>query len=211
MFFFVLSSIARSSISIGLLDRPLVAALLYGFATNSLEFALPLGAVLELFWLDILRLGAIIPPSGTLSFLLLYPLCLIFNWQAPSQFAIPLLVCLPLAYTIKWVESLQREQNNAQIAEVENWVNNPKTGNSPQKVIYISLLRFICFETLHYMTLFGLLFFIFHTLEHNHIFIISGITWSVIFSISLMGAVLALRTRRAYAILCLALVIAYFW
>ncbi len=212
MFFFVLSSLARCSISIGLLDRPLVAAFLIGFATNTLELALPLGAVLELFWLDVIRLGAIIPPSGTLSFLLLYPLSLIFTWQTPSTLAIPLLICLPLAYTIKWLELFHRKQANTYIANLETWVENPQQGTSPQAIIFKSLVRTIIHETLLYLGLFFLLYILFSSFNHtNTMPTIPNMNWTILYSMGLMGAMLALRTKRAYAILLCTAIAVFLW
>ncbi len=210
MFFFVLASLARCSISIGLLDRPLIAAFLFGAITSTLEFALPLGIILELFWLDVLRLGAVIPPSGTLSFLLLYPLTLLFSWQAPSQLAVPLLICLPFAYTITWVELWQRKRTNVYINDLEAWVENPQNGISPQDIVYKTMARFILWECLLYITLFTSLWGIFTLLNKAHALpLIAHMNWPILYSMGLMGAVLALRTKRAYAILAIGIIIAF--
>ncbi len=207
MFFFVLSSLGRSSISVGFFERPLFAALLFGLVTNEIEFALLLGLIFELFWLDALRLGAVIPPSATLSFTILYPLNLIFSWQTPAQFVVPLLICLPLAYLVKGVELFQRKQANAYIADVEAWAEQPLKGLNPQKIIFKSLRKFILLYTVLYGTLFFVMYILFSFLtEHGLIPMMSKVSWSLLFMISLVGAVLALRTKQAYAIILLAVI-----
>ncbi len=211
MFFFVLTSLARCSISIGLFDRPLVAAFLFGIITNTLEFSLALGIFFELFWLDALRLGAIIPPSGNLSFLLLYPLILIFGWLEPSQFVLPLLLCLSLAYTIKKVELYQRKQNNIYIEQVKQWTKNPQTGLHPSHIIYKSLWQSIWIYALLYIVLFCLLYFLFSILGTTiPLPIVTQFNWTLLYATALMGALLALRTKKAYAILLLAIIIIFF-
>ena len=50
----MLSAAFRQSCCLGLLDRPLLLALLVGAVTGEWEHILPLGIVLELFWLAFL-------------------------------------------------------------------------------------------------------------------------------------------------------------
>ena len=64
----------RSSCIVGLLDRPLCLALIAGICTSDWALALSLGIILELLWLDVLELGSVVPPFGSLRFLL-YALC----------------------------------------------------------------------------------------------------------------------------------------
>ncbi len=186
-----------------------MVAFFLGIITNNLEFSLALGIVFELFWLDALRLGAIIPPSGNLSFLLLYPMALIFNWQHPSQFAIPLLICLSLAYTTIKIELFQRKQANNYICCVEKWTANPQTGMHPSQIIYKSLTKFILIYSALYIVLFFILYLLFDIISLKFNLHIENFSWTILYAASLMGAILALRTKRAYAILLLALILIF--
>ncbi len=210
MFFFVLTSLARCSISIGFFDRPLVAAIFLGFFTDNLEFSLSLGIVFELFWLDVLRLGAIIPPSATLSFLLAYPFILIFAWPTPSQFALPLLICLGFAYSVRGIELWQRKHNNAYIHQVEQWTKNPQIGLHPKYVIYKSLSQSIWIYALLYLVLFFGLYYLFSILSSNQLLpTIAQFNWTILYAAGLLGALLTLRTKKIYIILLLATMLVF--
>ncbi len=203
-FFFVLSQVARLSINIGFLDRPLMAALLMGLATDTLGEALALGLVLELFWIDGLRLGTVVPPSATLSFLLLYPLCMLFGWQSPEQLPLPLLICILFAHVSAWQESWLRKRNASHDTAVEAWIEQPTSAPSakalsPEAYIWRSHWRVLWSSALLYGLCFGLLYFFFAFLVQKQAFpIIPHLTWNILYGVGLLGAVLALRTRRAY-------------
>lgn len=84
-FFFALAGAARSTCIVGLVDRPICLALFAGFFIGDWSLALPLGIIIELLWLDALELGSVVPPYGSLSFLLVFPLCRQFGLDQPGM------------------------------------------------------------------------------------------------------------------------------
>ncbi len=253
-FFFVIAHGIRTSFHILFLDRPLVMALCLGFCTNNLPFALALALVLELFWVDALRLGIIIPPSGTFSFLLLYPLCLLFQWYLPSMLPIPLLLCLFFGHAASWLEQWQRHKNAVYDACLQAWVQwakpdtvkadnaEPKAENSdfsddvaypvqssarretllfseknpkalsPAQIITHSRWRMLWSAALLYMVCFGILYAFFVWLQKVYIVpSLPTVTWNVLYGMGLLGAILSLRTKRAYTFLGVGLLFMFMW
>ena len=99
---------ARSSFVFRLADRPLFWALLLGGLTGRWQPALSLGIVVELLWLDVIALGSVVPPFGTLAFLLLFPLSVIPGWTEAHQFLAPLMFAVFAAYGASYAERYQR-------------------------------------------------------------------------------------------------------
>ncbi len=208
-FFFVLSQWARLSASIVFFDRPLVAALGMGLVTNALAEALALGLVLELFWIDRLRLGTVVPPSATLSFLLLFPFCLLFDWHEPEQIPLPLLTCILFAHVSAALERWLRRCNAAQDTALEQWIEDPTSpsGMSVEKYVWNSHWRVVWSSATLYVVSFFLLYALFTSLISIGAMVqIPGLTWNILYGIGLLGAVLALRTRRSYAVLAMGVV-----
>ncbi len=221
-FFFVLASLARSSINMGFFERPLVSAFILGLLSGELELALSLGIFLELFWLDFLRLGAVVPPSGTLSFILLFSLSLIHGWQEPMQLAIPLLFCVSFAYSASWLEKWQRRQNDILLEGVQAWAEWPNISNlspkfdkgkntnsdlvskciSPDAVMTSAFWRTLWSYGLLFLFCFVCLHTLFSFLQNIHALpLVPGLSWPMLYGMGLTGAVLALRNKRAYAVL----------
>ncbi len=194
-------------------------ALILGYCTNTMPLALAVGLALELFWIDLLRLGIVIPASATFSFLLLYPLCLIFQWQLPSALPIPFCICLFFGHAASLLEHWQRAKNTYYDTQLELWVENTCSmekcsaenqntdtlqhkGMSPAHIISRSTWRMLWSSSFLYFTSFALLYSFFSWLEKIYFLpVFSEFNWQILYSISLVGAILALRTRRAYKFL----------
>ncbi len=205
-------------------------ALLLGFCTDTMPFALALGLALELFWIDLLRLGTIIPPSGTFSFLLLYPICLLFQWELPSTLPLPLCICLIAGYGASLLERWQRRANAQYDAALEAWaMQNPDDGNqegkddvrenalqqaqlSPSLIISRARWRVLWSSALLYLGVFGCVYALLSWLETKHaVPIFPHFNWYMLYAIALIGPILALRTRRAYRVLALGIICLLFW
>lgn len=185
-----------------------------GLVSGRWDLALPLGVVLELFWLDIIRLGALVPPSGVLSFLLIFSFCLLLDLQIPSQLPILFLLGLPCAYLVASLERRQRQQANIFAAAVQAWCQNPDAGVglSPEQVVHKALWRVAWTNFGLYMACFILLLVVCLLLQKYEVLLeIPGVTWNVLYGIGLMGAVLALRTKRAYMLLTISLCAIVAW
>ena len=177
--------------------------LVAGWLTGRWDVALPLAVFFELFWLDVIRLGAIVPPSGALSFLLLFPLILLLHIQTPAELALPLLLCVPAAYAVSRLERALRERNNAAIDEVSRWCAHasPAHGTSPERVVWRALGWHGLTNALLFVLSFGLVYAVLRTVQAFGLPVAPGLSWNVLYGAGLMGAVLALRIRRAYAVL----------
>ncbi len=229
-FFFVIAHAARTTFRIHFLDRPLVIAFFLGFCTDNMSFALSLALVLELFWIDTLRLGIVVPPSGTFSFLLLYPLCLHFQWYLPSLLPIPLIICIMFGFVSSWFERWQRKKNSCYNANLEAWVRqtteNPDVCDvqseklntkqvlalSPSEIIFQSRWSMLWSSALLYVLCWSILYGFFKILQAFYIVpSISLFTWNLLYSIALLGAILSLRTSRTYAFLLLGFCFLFLW
>ncbi len=185
-----------------------------GLCTDSLPQALALGLVLELFWIDSLRLGAMVPPTAALSFLLLYPLCLIFQWSMPEQVVLPLVVCILFSHASAWLENWHRSVNASHDARLELWAEdvNNKHGMSPQKILYLSHWRVLWSSALLYVLCFVVLYAFFAVLTlWEWVPVFSHVSWPILYGVGLLGAVLALRTRRAYVVLAFSVLAVLAW
>ena len=204
-FFFVLTSLARIVFTVGIIERPLVVALVAGWLTGRWDVALPLAIFLELFWLDIIRLGTIAPPSGSISFFLLLPTVLLLDIEAPRQLPLPLMLCVPCAYAVSRLERALRGKANEDIGPVTRWCAGAG-GTSPQRVVWRSVTRQIVGNGLLFILCFYPIYGLLALMQH-HVGLpeAPGLSWNVLYGVGLMGAVLALRTRRAYAVLGCAL------
>lgn len=184
--------------------------MLAGWFTGRWDMAMPLAVFVELFWLDVIRLGAIVPPSGALSFLLLFSSVLLLDVQAPAQLPLPLLLCVPCAYVASLLERYSRERANASIEPVAVWCAGGG-GLSPRQVIARGLLLQAGYNALLFLTCFvviiGTLFFVQRWMGLPSA---PELSWNILYGLGLMGAVLALRTRRAYAVLCCAVLLILF-
>lgn len=190
------------SVSIGLVERPLALGLLAGWFTGRWDVALPLAVTLELFWLDVIRLGAVVPPMSSLAYLLLLPLVLLLDLQAPQQLGAPLLLCLGCAQAAGWLERWERCRSNVLAEKVLCWSAGEGGGLSPERAVALSLgaqalLRYLAY-VLCYTALYGVL-----SLAKTYALlpVLPNLSWNILYGLGFMGAVLAMRTRRAYAVL----------
>lgn len=200
---------ARRACSIGLIERPLVIAMVAGAVTGHLNIALPLGIIFELFWLDVIPLGAIIPPVASLNFFLVFCLALIFDWHEPSQFVLPVLLTLPAAYMSALVERWQYARNNNSLEYLERWMHGMSGGYSPGRIVGQSLVCTALSQGALFIVLFAVCYAVLLTGADKWLDAMSQfpMRWSVLYCFAALGAIVALRTRRAYALLVLCIAV----
>lgn len=191
----------------GLVDRPLCLALIFGFFTSDWALALPLGIILELLWLDVLELGSIVPPMGSLSFLLLFPLGRHFGWDTPGPLVLPLVLVTAAAYAAALLERNVRIGQNVMVGRVHAYCAGAsgllqQAELSPGQAVLIAVFVRALWQFLLYVVSFCLvlcLLFLMH--ERDLAPQLPVMTWPMLYAAALMGAVLSLRTRQAYAML----------
>lgn len=192
----------RHSFCIGLLDRPLFLALVFGYATGAWDVVLPAGIVLELLWLDVVPLGSVVPPLNFLSFWLFVPLCLHYRWTTPEALMLPLFLALLCAYLGSWLECRLRLWHNAGLEPVQRWLAGADVKQSPRRLTYAAIgQRFV----MHMLVYSGLAVLYMHSVAllyaQNWLPVAAGLTWPVVYTVAAVGAVLSLRTQRAYILL----------
>lgn len=181
--------------------------MLAGWLTGRWDVALPLAVFLELFWLDVIRLGAIAPPSGAISFLLLFSSSLLLALEVPGELPLPLMLCVPCAYAVSLLERRLRERTNARIDDVAAWCAG-QGGLSPSRVVLGSLARQAAANGVLFLVCFALAVGTLYVVRNTFgLPVAPGLSWNVLYGLGLLGAVLALRTRRAYVVLGCALIL----
>lgn len=162
----------------------------------------PLGIILELFWLDVVPLGSIVPPLNVFSFWLMVPLCLHFSWIQPAPMLFPLMLAVLCAYGGAWLERWLRVYRNTSLGQVHRWTAQTAQGCPPAQAVYQSVRQrfflqlfffFLCYITILEFTA---------SLQARDLLLhLDALTWPIMYAVSALGALLALRTRRAYAML----------
>ncbi len=164
--------------------------------------------------MDSLPLGAVVPPTASFSFALLYPLCLVFDWSLPEQLPLPLFFCMLLAHVCAWLERWHRGQNVLFDGCLEAWIYDTKDmlALSPECIMKFSHKRVLWTSALLYVACFGALCLFFSFLELGmSVPFFHDLSWVLLYGIGLVGAALALRTRRAYTVLACAMCLALMW
>lgn len=202
----------RRACSIGLVERPLVIGLCAGLVTGHSDIALPLGIIFELFWLDVIPLGAVIPPVASLNFFMVFCLALVFDWHNPAQFVLPLLLTLPCAWLGAAVERWQYTRNDTALEPLQLWMQGENKGQSPAQIIARSLLQTACMQGMLFLLLFSAAYALLRGgLDDWFVtfFTTDQVTWTILYGFAAVGAIVALRTRRAYVMLvaCMAVLL----
>ncbi len=205
-FFFALSAALRHSCCLGLIDRPLCLAVLVSAVSGAWAQLIPLGIILELFWLDVVPLGSIVPPLNVFSFWLMVPLCLHFSWEQPAPMLVPLLLAVICAYGGAWLERWLRVYRNTLLGQVHRWATQTGQGCPPARAVVHSawqrfFLQLFFFSVCYIMVL----EFTLSLQARGMLLQLDALTWPVVYAVSALGALLSLRTRRAYALLCVLL------
>ena len=142
-----------------------------------------------------------VPPYGSLSFLLVFPLCRQFGLDQPGMALLPLILAMMTAYTASWCEQRQRISLNPMVDAVVAW-GSGSGGVSPGRVILRAGLCRALWQAALYIACFGLIYMLLAVLSAHHaIPALRAVTWSALYVAALLGAVLSLRTRQAYAVL----------
>lgn len=166
---------------------------------------MPLGITLELLWLDVVPLGTVVPPQGTLSYLLLFPLARLYGWSAPGPLLLPILLAVLAAYGAALLERSERVFLNGLMPPVEQYCLTGK-GLSPGSALLLGALLRAILQLALYMVSFVALAVVFEGLDsHRRGPLLLVITWPMMYATAMLGGVLSLRVRRAYAVLLAAL------
>jgi len=207
-FFFALVALTRFAVSISFLERPLVIAFVVSLFWGNWFLLLPPAIFYELFWLDIIPVGSIIPPSASFAFLLLLPLMHVFCLHTPELLALPLLATLCCAYALRHLEGRRRLRADAVAGRVECALasHDPDIDGLLGRCIRASLFA----QAVQGMVLYGLCYGVLLMSLHACVAIrgalpeLPGVDWPVLLCAAALGGLLALRTRQAFWLFCVA-------
>ncbi|WP_269077529.1 MULTISPECIES: PTS sugar transporter subunit IIC [Pseudodesulfovibrio] len=195
-------SLFRFALTIGLLERPLVIGLFWGLATGDMETSLCISIFFELFWLDLIPVGTYIPPHLTVATFVALSLTTYFGLDQPGRISFVLFASMPLAWLGTRLEALLREQDRSNYNRLLNWVRNPKNPHLPSLIVMRSVGRtFVLSGLAFYVAVIALMyaFKAFFALYPSRLDI--GVTWPHLWVAATLGGLMALRLKRAYAVL----------
>jgi len=147
--------------------------------------------------------GTFIPPHLTAATFAALSLTTFFGFDNPARIMGILFACMPLAWLGAKAEGMIREQERASYNKLLNWTRNPETGNMPAQLVLQSICRtFLVGFLLFYISILVLKFTLQLVLNANPGFLASvDISWAHLWVAATMGGLMALRLRRAYAVL----------
>ena len=206
-------ALARASVSLGLVERPLVVAFLWGLVTGEFSLALKLGVCCELFWIDDLTVGTRVCITGTLPLLLTLVLINFSEFDGfprnPEHLA-PVLCCaMPLAWCGQKGETLVRA---LQVREHTIFAEKRKGASVPGYIVLVILGRLFIIQTVIFCIVLAMLAFVFLGYQRitGALPVIPGMTWHVLWCIAAIGGVCSLRAKRAYGVFAASLALLLF-
>ncbi|WP_345782780.1 PTS sugar transporter subunit IIC [Pseudodesulfovibrio pelocollis] len=206
-------SLFRFSLTIGLLERPLVIGLFWGLATGDVETSLCIAIFFELFWLDLIPVGTYIPPHLTVATFAALSLTTFFGLDHPGRILFVLFASMPLAWLGTRLEALLRERDQVNYNKLLTWVRNPDSPRLPSLIVMRSVGRTFVYSGLaFYAAMLVLVYFfeIFFSLNPS-LFTKLGVTWPYLWVAATLGGLMALRVRRAYALLAAGIILFMFF
>lgn len=143
---------------------------------------------------------------ASLAYLLLLPIILLFELRAPQELPVPLLLCLSMGQAGAWLERWERRRADVLAEAAALWNADGDKGLAPERVIARSLSAQAASRFLLYLACYSCVYALVSLCRAwDALPCIPLVTWPVMYGIGLMGAVLSLRTRRAYVALACAL------
>lgn len=191
------------TINVGLLDRPLTAGLLAALVSGQWPQCIGVAVFFELLWLDLFPAGTYIPPQRILSTLLVCSVVSVLHLSNPVHILIPIFCALPAARLGTSLEKYLRTMQGENHTRLVDWASQPEATAFPASMIWKSLGKKIGYESGLFFFL-ALLVTVFTASLVQAIpaaLVFSDLSWPHLWSAALLGALLAVRIRRAYEIL----------
>ncbi len=200
------------TINIGLFDRPLAAGLLAALVSGQWPQCIGVAVFFELLWLDLFPAGTYIPPQRILSTLLVCSVVSVLHLSNPVHILIPIFCALPAAKLGTSLEKSLRTMQGDNHTRLVDWAAQPDPSAFPASMIWRSLGKKIGYESGLFFLL-ALLVTVFTAVlvqAFPPAQVFSDLSWPHLWSVALLGALLAVRIRRAYEILVAGAVLACF-
>jgi mannose PTS system EIIC component len=199
-FFFALFSLFRFSLSLGLIERPLVVGLLWGLFVGNLEESLYVAIFYELLWLDFIPVGTFIPPHMTAATFTALALCSFFGLDSLPLACLALAAGLPMAWLGARLERGMRDRLNRSYGGVLQWVRKPGDTAVPGRLLMGTLASKIIVNWVFFLVgAGGLALLTGFVLRHYGPALASfKVEWSQLLIAASVGGMLALRLRSLY-------------
>jgi PTS system mannose-specific IIC component len=199
-FFFALFSLFRFSVSLGLVERPLVVGLLWGLFMGDLETSLYVAVFYELLWLDFIPVGTFIPPHMTAATFTALTLNNFLGLTSLPLVCLSLVAGLPMAWLGARLERTMRDRLNRSYGGVLQWVRKPTDASVPGRLLLGTLGSKVLFNWGFFlMGAGGLALLATFVLKQYGPEIASiQISWNHLLIGASVGGLLALRLRSLY-------------
>jgi mannose PTS system EIIC component len=199
-FFFALFSLFRFSVSLGLVERPLVVGLFWGLFVGNLEPSLFIAIFYELLWLDFIPVGTFIPPHMTAAAFTALAISTRFGLDSLPLVCVPLLAGLPMAWLGARLERVMRDRLNRSYSGVLSWVRKPLDVNVPVRLLSATLASKVLVNWLFFLVGAGVLALLTNVAVRYygpHLAAVR-VTWNELLIAASVGGLLALRLRSLY-------------
>jgi len=193
----------RFSASLGLIERPIVQAAVFGLVTGELTLSLQIAIFFELFWLDLFPAGTYLPPNATASNLACLFLVSLGGLHDPAQIAPIMLITLPLARIFGKLENSQRVLANAFYNRLLTWAHASPAQMRPGQLILKSMALQFASNAVSFALALGALLALLGVASDRlfAVFQGSGLGFGHMWILGSLGAVLSLRYRPAQTVL----------
>lgn len=199
-FFFALFSLFRFSVSLGLVERPLVVGLFWGLIMGNLETSLYCSIFYELLWLDFIPVGTFIPPHMTAATFTGLALSTYFGLDSPPLVFLALVCGLPMAWLGARLERTMRDRLNRSYGLVLQWVRRPHGEDVPSRLLAGVLVSKLLISWGFFLVGAGALAVLLKVVLAQYSPQLAGLklSWSHFLIAASLGGLLALRLRTLY-------------
>lgn len=180
-----------------------MVGLFWGAFSGDYATSLYIAIFFELFWLDLIPAGTFIPPHLTAATFSALSLTTYFGMDHPAKVMGVLFASMPLAWLGAKAEGWVRERDQGSYNKLLNWTRDPQSPHVPSTLILSSLCRTFVMSGLTFYVAVLALMFIFRAFLTMYPGLLPSIdiTWAHLWVAATMGGLMALRVKRAYAVL----------
>lgn len=199
-FFFALFALCRFSVSLGLIERPLVIGLCWGLVYGNLPTCLYIAIFYELLWLDFIPVGTFIPPHMTAAAFTGLALATYFGLDSPPLVFLALVCGLPMAWLGARLDRYLRDRLNRSYSGILHWVRKPAGDDVPSKLILRTLFGKLLVSWLFFLTGAGVLAVLLRFVlnQYSGFLLDTDLSWNQFLIAASIGGLLSLRLRSLY-------------
>lgn len=201
--FLCVFSLFRFALNLGFLDRPLIIGMVWAAVTGQWETAVPTALFFELFYLDLFPIGTYIPPHGPFAVLAALVMMRIFQISQPSLAALLIFASMPAAMLGSRLEQRHRQwQNLGYTRMLQSTRPGQERTVSAVRLVRNALAQTCVIQAAGFLLVMALLVpLVDWLLLHLRARVLmTPMTWSHLWMLGTVGALLSLRLRRIYTV-----------